>query len=294
MSLSASTWAWKQQIKSSSAKLVLLCLADCHNDESGRCNPSIAYIAKATGLDRKTVPGAIAQLEVLGVFKAVKNFGSFTQYNLQTSPEIGAGIPSPKTGQVDETSPEIGAGQPSPKLGQVDEKPSPKLGQVPPDLPQKRATNHKHKRLKDKTLCPEHLRLAEWIWDKVQLATQATKKPNLDTWADDIRKLNLIDGRDMRVIAEVFLLAHNDAFWKPNILCPAKLREKFNTLFTKFEGARNATSQSGSNHQPGQPRLTPAQRTAAKREALRSQPSAVGVVGADGGGVRPPVGIAAG
>lgn len=298
MSAKATFWAWQQDIKPATAKLVLLCLADCHSDETGRCNPSILHIAKTTGLDRKTVITSLSILESIGAFVAIKNYGSWTQYKLQTSTKNGTGMP-------EATSPNNGTGkavpvpktvqvQPVPKTVQVEQKPVPKTVQVSPDQSQKRDTNLKHKRIRDKTLCPDHLKMAEWIWVKVQSVTQSTKTPNLEAWADDVRKLNEIDKRDLRLIGEVFLWAHTDQFWKTNILSPAKLRDKFDALYAKFEGARHATHQPGIKTGQAQPRLTPAQRTAAKREALRSQSPALGVVATDGGGLRPPVGITAG
>lgn len=56
---------------------------------------------------------------------------------------------------------------------------------------------------------------------------------------------------------------------------------------------KNAAPRPDGNHGSHQPRHTPAQRTAAKREALRSQSPALGIVATDGGSLWPPVGIAA-
>lgn len=70
-------------VKPASCKLVLLCLADSHNGDNGRCDPSVAFIAKFTGLDRKTVPDALATLEAAGLIQQVKRPGFSTQYVLQ-------------------------------------------------------------------------------------------------------------------------------------------------------------------------------------------------------------------
>lgn len=43
--------------------LVLLCLANRHNQETGRCDPSVSRIAKDTGLTRKTVQTSLRALE---------------------------------------------------------------------------------------------------------------------------------------------------------------------------------------------------------------------------------------
>jgi hypothetical protein len=89
MSAKATFWAWRQPIKPATAKLVLLCLADCHNGDSGRCDPSVKYIAKTTGLDRKTVIAAIGTLVNHSVLSVEKRHGSSTDYCLKTSTEIG-------------------------------------------------------------------------------------------------------------------------------------------------------------------------------------------------------------
>lgn len=55
MSVEAITWALKQPVPSSPAKFVLVVLANCASGDTLRAYPSVAYIANATGQDRKTV-----------------------------------------------------------------------------------------------------------------------------------------------------------------------------------------------------------------------------------------------
>lgn len=70
-------------VKPSSCKLVLLCLADCHNSDNGRCDPSVAFISEFTGLDRKTIPESLDTLEALGLISQAKRPGHSTLYTLQ-------------------------------------------------------------------------------------------------------------------------------------------------------------------------------------------------------------------
>lgn len=67
MSLDASTWAWRQRLKSSE-KLVLLAMAD-RAGEDHKCYPSIARIAFDTGLNRKTVTAVLGRLRESGMIK---------------------------------------------------------------------------------------------------------------------------------------------------------------------------------------------------------------------------------
>lgn len=65
MSIEAVTWAFKQDIRPSATKFVLVAVANCAN-ENGIAYPSVAYLANATCQDRKTVITAIDRLADLG------------------------------------------------------------------------------------------------------------------------------------------------------------------------------------------------------------------------------------
>ena len=104
MSFSASKWAWDQDLKPS-AKFVLLALADCLNERTGRLNPSISAISEKTGQNRKTIISSLSILEGLGLIVKSKTFGTSTSYQLNLdvlcSAENGTGMQkdtSPKNG----------------------------------------------------------------------------------------------------------------------------------------------------------------------------------------------------
>jgi len=69
MSLDASIWAFKAEVKTSSQRLVLLALAD-RAGESHKCYPSIKRMVKDTLLNRKTIIKVLDELEA----------GSFIKY----------------------------------------------------------------------------------------------------------------------------------------------------------------------------------------------------------------------
>ena len=56
------------------------------------------------------------------------------------------------------------------------------------------------------------------------------KRRNLNNWADELRKMREIDGRDPEQIAAVFNWCNQDDFWQTNIQSPATLRKKFAML----------------------------------------------------------------
>lgn len=69
MSVEAITWALRQPITHSSAKFVLVVLANCASADTGVAFPSTAYLASATGQDRKTVVANLARLIEWGLIE---------------------------------------------------------------------------------------------------------------------------------------------------------------------------------------------------------------------------------
>lgn len=84
---------------------------------------------------------------------------------------------------------------------------------------------------------------AEWIIALLNKVKPFPKKPGLVAWANDVRLMRELDGRSHRDICELFQWASKDAFWHSNILSPAKLRAKWDTLSLQRDaGSRRATS----------------------------------------------------
>lgn len=62
MSVRATQWAWDQTMPPT-RKLVLLALANFHHAKTGACCPSVASLAKMTGLSERAVRYALRDLE---------------------------------------------------------------------------------------------------------------------------------------------------------------------------------------------------------------------------------------
>lgn len=111
MSVEAITWALGQPIKHSTAKFVLVCLANCADSE-GRAWPSIAYLCEATAQDRKTVIENLRRLKEAGLLQSTGEMkgrtGQVPVYRLsvntvpKTAP-VPKKAPVPKTELVPET-----------------------------------------------------------------------------------------------------------------------------------------------------------------------------------------------
>ncbi|ELM1462796.1 replication protein [Salmonella enterica] len=87
---------------------------------------------------------------------------------------------------------------------------------------------------------------AEWIIALLEKVKPFPKKPGLVAWANDVRLMRELDGHSHREICELFQWASRDAFWHTNILSPAKLRAKWDTLSLQREAAGRRTITSSS------------------------------------------------
>lgn len=82
MSVDAMNWAMQADVNNPTAKLVLLTLAHHHNNETGRCFPSIPRLMEVTELCRSSVFRSIRYLEEREMIERVNTLGQSTQYNL--------------------------------------------------------------------------------------------------------------------------------------------------------------------------------------------------------------------
>jgi len=83
--------------------------------------------------------------------------------------------------------------------------------------------------------CDQYRECANSMWAKVQALTNQNKSPDLEAWADDIRKLVEIDRQPLVTAWEVFQWANRDDFWQSNILSPKSLRKQFPRLIVQHK-----------------------------------------------------------
>ena len=72
MSHRATSWAFSQQGLKPATKLILVYLADCHNDHTGRCDPAQKTLAEGCGMSRSTVNLHLNWLEAEGYIRRVQ------------------------------------------------------------------------------------------------------------------------------------------------------------------------------------------------------------------------------
>lgn len=74
-----------------------------------------------------------------------------------------------------------------------------------------------------------YYQLAERLFKQI-CQNQEIKQPNLNRWADDIRKMIEIDKRTEDQVSQMINWSQADSFWAANILSAKKLREKYDTM----------------------------------------------------------------
>ena len=94
---------------------------------------------------------------------------------------------------------------------------------------QQQKTMQKNMDIEHTTAKRKHFDVAQEMYEIIN-ATTKTKKPDMQQWANDVRKLNEIDGADIHKIIEVFKIANKDDFWSMNVRSPKKLRKHWERL----------------------------------------------------------------
>lgn len=84
---------------------------------------------------------------------------------------------------------------------------------------------------------PSDFETARWIFSLIRELQEDRREPDFEAWANDIRLMRERDGRTDSQIRSLFGWANRDTFWRVNILSPGKLREKWDDLVLRRNGA---------------------------------------------------------
>lgn len=189
-------------------RLTLLKLADNHNEDTGRCDPSIPYIAGKTGQDVKTVRESLKSLNELGLVEIQPRSGKKTNYFLK----IGRLLSFSDQQTLFDTN-------------------------LTPDKPS-------HKIVKKVNFEEKHMQVAAWMAGEM-LQIHNGLKVNYENWADTVRKLEKIDGHQINDIVSVWawIINHDDGKfrWPDACRTPMKLRNDKDGL-TYFQIIKNQMS----------------------------------------------------
>src|SRR6186713_2496117 len=114
-------------------RLVAYMLADCHNEHTERCDPSISLLEETTSLSDRAIETAIKGLESAGHLTVLRRHGARNSYHLHPktselgSPDQRTCFPSPeeKPANLLRGTSEPPSGVPANLLPQTSEPPSP-------------------------------------------------------------------------------------------------------------------------------------------------------------------------
>ena len=90
--------------------------------------------------------------------------------------------------------------------------------------------SRKIKKVVNTSFDQKHLDIANEIY-RIINATVKTKQPNMSVWANEIRKIDVIDKIPINSILKVFKAANRDDFWSMNVRSPKKLRKHWDRLY---------------------------------------------------------------
>lgn len=252
MSLDAIRWAWMQTVGRSSAKLVLISLAD-RADENHSCFPSIERLKLDTELNRKTIMDCLAYLEHRGFVESEKRLGCGSRYKL-IGVEGRESRASPKNG----TSPKIGTGAvfgtstkngtaPVPKTVPP---PVPKTGHEPINITNQEPTKGKSRaKSKSKPLDISILPadLSPEMWQEFVTHRNGIKAPiTTQTIVEGIVR-ELEKGRTFGYSPDLMLRTVMEAGWRG--VNAEWVKNRLNTAGTPHSASGNA------DHQPTSPSL---------------------------------------
>ena len=108
MSFKAAAWALEQTTKTPLEKLVLIVLADCQNEATGKCFPSLSYLQDKAMCSRQGAINVIASLENQGFISAKKEAGKKTFYSFHMEQTGQLSVPVEETNRSTECT---GTGQ---------------------------------------------------------------------------------------------------------------------------------------------------------------------------------------
>ena len=75
-----------------------------------------------------------------------------------------------------------------------------------------------------------YYQLARLLFDEMRKNNDEAKEPNLNNWADDIRKMIELDGRKEDQVRNMIHWSQSNEFWKGVILSSKKLRDKYDQM----------------------------------------------------------------
>lgn len=281
MSLAATSWAWQVDGLAPGPKLVLLAIADHHNESTGLCCPSMATLALRAGVSRRSARRHVELLRERGLVSTTDRTranGSFTthEYHLMGDGAPGANL-APGQG------PPVAPGDAPADLRVVRAETPQGAGdteatdQGPPLTPPEPTSSICLQGRDDQGRKPRHVCRGQLAgspaWNlSHELASlvaardpRAKVAPASDRWLTAMRLLLVDREQDVAEVTTVMRWCQANPFWQAVILSPTNLRAKFEQLRAQSLRAPQAAPVSARDQRT-------AQRMAAAHPALAEAP----------------------
>lgn len=257
MSLVATSWAWQQQGMSPAQKMVLLAIADHHNESTGLCCVSMKTVAKRACVGYSSCRRHAEHLETIGLITRVRRSregGMLGSYNYR----FGAMFHAPKSAPADTNDSENASAQNErsantanplqntsaqnePSSALTAERTEPKERSEVED--QRSSTPPRETLVTTSEPDEETARLCQLLADLITARDPRAKvAPARPPWLTEMRRLRAVDGRSVEDIEMVIRWAQADGFWQSNVLSPGKLRKQFTALWAKANTSRRRSS----------------------------------------------------
>ena len=225
---------------------VAIALANRVNGQTGQLNPTISTLANDVGMSPRSAERAVGELQYLNYISVVKKW-RYNHYEL-VSPDRTDGCSEYHPTDLTEEQ----YSHPTDLSDETDSyptEPSESTDRIVADTRQdcrieQGKEQGKEQKKRQRKFADVDMELARMVFQGVRRLNPGHKTPNIETWADDVRKMREIDNRDPEQIRQVFQWANNDNFWQGNILSPAKLRKQFDQLLIKM-GSQKPRSRKG-------------------------------------------------
>jgi hypothetical protein len=112
----------------------------------------------------------------------------------------------------------------------------------------KNISSSRQKRVYDEA--SPYYQLALRLYQAIKRNLPEFKEPNLQSWADDMRKLAEIDGKQPENIAKVIDWVQSDSFWWKNVMSASKLRKQYDRLVAEIRSRHKQNVSQPKNDEP--------------------------------------------
>lgn len=228
------------------------------DDYGAKCWASAETIASETCWPVKTVRRALGALERAGFLRIQHRSGQTSHYSIQwqkVTADPGhsdqgndVGTLDIVTSTLDIQYPDPGHGVPNP--GHSDHQNERNESESKKKRRGNQDQDPSRKKPKTRTASETDIQTAEWIFGLLLKMHPEHKKPNIDKWADEIRKLREVDKRTDSQIRQLFQLVNQHDFWKTKILSPSNLRDKWDRLAIELKPTNGTHIESAEVYPP--------------------------------------------